>query len=251
MNSKDSYYFPHDYNARNDNKIISVRMKYGAAGYGVYFMLIEKLRESADYKCVKDYNTIAFDLRVDASIVKSIVEDFGLFAFTESGECFYSESLLQRMIPLDNLRKKRSKAGKAGMKNRWESEQLKQTDNNVITQLPKSDNNKSKVNKSNKKEIPSNEGTKKESRDSSCPPEIKESFDKFNKWMNNNALFCSNPKNFTHQISLEEFRKLKEKYTSEQIANVILQIENRKDLRKRYSNLYRTVLNWAKKEYGE
>jgi hypothetical protein len=149
---KDVYYFSHDSNARNDNKMIAVRMKYGASGYGIYFMLIEKLRESADYKCVKDYNIIAFDLRVDASIVKSIVEDFGLFAFTENGECFYSESLLRRMNPLDNLRKKRSEAGKAGMKNRWESEQLKQTDNNVITQLPKSDNNKSKVNKEEEQE---------------------------------------------------------------------------------------------------
>ena len=35
-----------------------------------------------------------------------------------------------------------------------------------------------------------------------------------------------------------------------EIADVIEQIENRKDLRKRYTNLYRTVLNCAKREYG-
>ncbi|MDR1562287.1 MAG: DUF4373 domain-containing protein [Dysgonamonadaceae bacterium] len=145
---KDTYYFPHDSNARNDNKIISVRMKYGAEGYGIYFMIIEKLRESADYKCVKDYNIIAFDLRVDASIVKSIVEEFGLFAFTDDGEYIYSETLLRRMNPLDELRDKRSNAGKVGMAKRWESTQLQQTDNTVITQLQQTDNNKSKVNKS-------------------------------------------------------------------------------------------------------
>jgi hypothetical protein len=89
-------------------------MKHGAAGYGIYFMIVEKLRESADYKCVKDYNAIAFDLRVDASIVKSIVEDFGLFAFTDDGECFYSESLLRRMNRFDEARKKYSDAGKSG-----------------------------------------------------------------------------------------------------------------------------------------
>lgn len=33
-------YFPHDSNARNDAKILKVRMKYGAEGYGVYFMRI-------------------------------------------------------------------------------------------------------------------------------------------------------------------------------------------------------------------
>jgi hypothetical protein len=149
---KDVYYFPHDCNARNDNKIIAIRIKHGAEGYGVYFMIIEKLRESADYKCVKDYNIIAFDLRVDALVVKSVVEDFGLFAFAEDGKCFYSESLLRRMIPMDELRKKRSDAGKLGMENRWKSTDLQQTYNSVITDLQQIDNNKSKVNKNREKE---------------------------------------------------------------------------------------------------
>jgi len=144
---KEAYYFPHDSNARNDNRIIAVRMKYGAEGYGIYFMIIEKMRECADYKCVKDYNVIAFDLRVDASIVKSIVEDFGLFVFTDDGKYIYSESLLQRMNPLDELRKKRSDAGKSGMEKRWKSTELQQTYNTVITNLQDFDNNKSKVNK--------------------------------------------------------------------------------------------------------
>ena len=75
-------------------------------------------------------------------------------------------------------------------------------------------------------------------------------FLKFNDWLKRKAPFCSNPKNFSSQITEAEFLKLKEKYTGKQIADVIEQIENRKDLRKRYTNLYRTVLNWAKKEYG-
>ena len=33
-------YFSHDSNARNDEKVIRLRMKHGAAGYGVYFMLL-------------------------------------------------------------------------------------------------------------------------------------------------------------------------------------------------------------------
>ena len=74
-------------------------------------------------------------------------------------------------------------------------------------------------------------------------------FLKFNDWLKRKAPFCSNPKNFSSQITEAEFLKLKEKYTGKQIADVIEQIENRKDLRKRYTNLYRTVLNWAKKEY--
>lgn len=71
---------------------------------------------------------------------------------------------------------------------------------------------------------------------------------KFLDWMKRNAPFCSNPKNIAHQITENEFYKLKELYSGQELADIIEQIENRKDLRKRYTNLYRTVLNWIKKE---
>lgn len=123
---KSTNYFSHDSNARNDEKLVRLRMKQGAAGYGVYFMILERLREEADYMSAKDYNMIAFDLRVDAAIVKSVVEDFGLFTFTDDGKCFYSESFTRRMDIKETLRRQRSEGGKIGMKNRWKKEQGKQ-----------------------------------------------------------------------------------------------------------------------------
>ncbi|MGN1353553.1 MAG: Lin1244/Lin1753 domain-containing protein, partial [Alloprevotella sp.] len=110
----DTNYFSHDSNARNDEKIIRLRMKHNAAGYGVFFMILERLREEDNYMSAKDYNMIAFDLRVDAAIVKSVVEDFGLFVFTEDGKYFYSDSFKHRMNLKDMLRAKRSFAGKKG-----------------------------------------------------------------------------------------------------------------------------------------
>ena len=101
--------------------------------------------------------------------------------------------------------------------------------------------------KEDKKESPN--GDKKESVASS-PASSNPDYLKFNDWLKRKAPFCSNPKNFSSQITEADFLKLKEKYTGKQIADIIEQIENRKDLRKRYTNLYRTVLNWAKKEYG-
>lgn len=86
---------------------------------------------------------------------------------------------------------------------------------------------------------------KKETRVSSCSPE----YEKFLEWLKENAPFCANTKNFPKQITETELGKLKDKYSGKQIADIIEQIENRKDLRKRYTNLYRTILNWAKKEY--
>ncbi|MGG5506743.1 MULTISPECIES: Lin1244/Lin1753 domain-containing protein [unclassified Myroides] len=116
--SKEAFYFSHDSNARNDEKILAVRMRHGAEGYGVYFMILERLLESTKYMSVKDYNVIAFDLRVSASVIKSVIEDFGLFVFTDEGKHFYSESLIRRMQPLDNLREQRRAAGKKSAEKR-------------------------------------------------------------------------------------------------------------------------------------
>lgn len=81
----------------------------------------------------------------------------------------------------------------------------------------------------------------------SLPISENEDYNKFRDWMSQNAPYCDNPKNFnSSRITEEEFRKLKESFTGFQIAETIMQIENRKDLRKKYTNLYRTVLNWIK-----
>lgn len=130
-------YFPHDSNARNSDKLIRLRMRHKAAGYGVYFMILERLREEPEYMSVKDYNMIAFDLREDASLIKSVVEDFGLFVFTEDGKYFYSESFKRRMVVKDEKSKKRSEAGKKGMQKRWEGTKT----NDSITKSEESDNN--------------------------------------------------------------------------------------------------------------
>ena len=135
-----SSYFPHDSNARNDERLVNVRMKHGPAGYGVYFMLVERLREDPEYMSVVDYNLIAFDLRIDASLAKSIIRDFGLFAFTvdtERGECFYSESLRQRMARKDEITAKRKAASALGVSVRQENREktkTTETSNQMVTE---------------------------------------------------------------------------------------------------------------------
>ena len=120
----------------------------------------------------------------------------------------------------------------------------------LVTQPPKkrhTGDTNTKKEEDNYKESPN--GDKKEAEPSS-PASSNPDFIKFNNWLKRKAPFCGNPKNFSSQITEAEFLRLKEKYTGKQIADIIEQIENRKDLRKRYTNLYRTVLNWAKREYG-
>src|SRR4051812_45989014 len=45
---KETFYFRHDYNSRNDAKILELRAEFGYEGYGVYWALIETLAEDSD-----------------------------------------------------------------------------------------------------------------------------------------------------------------------------------------------------------
>ena len=103
-------WFSHDSNARNSKKLIRLRQKYGAAGYGVYWMLVERLRDEEAYTSDKDYDMIAFDLRVDVELIRAVVEDFGLFDISEDGKTFHAPGLDERM----ELKDARSAAGKKG-----------------------------------------------------------------------------------------------------------------------------------------
>lgn len=171
-----SNYFPHDSNARNSDKIIKLRMRHKAAGYGVFFMILERLRESTNYMSVKDYNVIAFDLREDASLIKSVIEDFGLFVFTDDGKYFYSESMTERMKLKDEIKEKRSAAGRKGMESRWGSKTeptLFDNDsyNTTITNVINEDNNKE--NKKEKKEN-TTKVVQKKSEQRFSPPTIEQ-----------------------------------------------------------------------------
>jgi len=131
-------YFSHDSNARNSDKLIKVRMELGAEGYGVYFMILERLREESDYMSTTDYNVISFDLRVDTSVVKRVVEDYGLFKLTEDGEHFYSNSFLRRMELKDEKSKKRAEAGKLGAAKRWKNHN--KNSNDIANAIKNNDN---------------------------------------------------------------------------------------------------------------
>ncbi|MBR5159709.1 MAG: DUF4373 domain-containing protein [Bacteroidaceae bacterium] len=112
-----SSYFSHDSNARNSKKLLRLRQAHGAAGYGVYFMLLERLREEGGYTSDRDYDMIAYDLREDKALIKSVVEDFGLFEISGDGKQFSSKGFIERM----ELREIRSQAGRKGASGRWGS----------------------------------------------------------------------------------------------------------------------------------
>ena len=146
--SKDAYYFSHDSNARNDQRIMKIRMKYGMEGYGIYFGIIEILREQEDYTLTfDDLESISFDLRVDIEKIEEIVSNYNLFVI-EGMSSFYSKSLTRRMERMEVIREKRSIAGKISGIARSRD---KQTVNTSSTKF----NNERKVKEIKSKEIKS------------------------------------------------------------------------------------------------
>lgn len=126
-------WFSHDSNARNSDKLLNVRMKLGAEGYGIYFMILERLREESEYKSSCDYGMIAFDLRVSEELVKQIIEDFNLF-IVEDGY-FYSSSLLRRMEIKDEKAIRKSNMAKKAAEKRWN----KDSNSNALEENKQSD----------------------------------------------------------------------------------------------------------------
>ena len=120
---KDAYYFKHDSNARNDPKIKSLINKYGLKGYGWFWVVIEMLREAERYKLDdKKYiwEALAEQMKVDVKevrqFIKDCVEEFELLEAND--HCFFSASLLKRMLELDTIREKRRDAALKSWENR-------------------------------------------------------------------------------------------------------------------------------------
>ena len=122
---KDAYWFTHDSNSRHDPRIIKLRRTHGAEGYGVFFMIIEILREQEDYTL--DFNDesimdIAYEIQVDNGKVNDIICNYNLFTVDE--DVFYSNSLKRRMEKLDLIKEKRSYAGQMSAKARANIKQV-------------------------------------------------------------------------------------------------------------------------------
>jgi hypothetical protein len=117
---KDTFYFSHDYNARNDEKIKRLIRKHGMIGYGIFWSIVEDLYNNAN-ALRTDYEGIAYDLRSDCEIVASVVNDFDLFIF--NGDFFGSNSVQERL----DQRNSKSESARKSASYRWENANALQT----------------------------------------------------------------------------------------------------------------------------
>ena len=109
---KDAYWFRHDCNARNDTKMIKLRRLGGLEAVGLYWCVIESLREANAYQlpgfAIADF---CFDLRVEETVFQMLF-DCDLLILADG--MFFSQSLNDRMLSLEEKREKLKKNGRKG-----------------------------------------------------------------------------------------------------------------------------------------
>jgi hypothetical protein len=104
INTKDAYYFPHDSNAKDDPKCILLIEQLGLEGYGIFWVLIETLRDQPEYKYpLKLLPALARRFNTTIDKMKLVVCNYGLFQ-VEDDEFFFSDSLMRRMEVLEAKR---------------------------------------------------------------------------------------------------------------------------------------------------
>lgn len=118
---KETFYFQHDYNARNDPKLQDVLIDLGAAGLGVYWCIIEQLYEQGGRLPLRSCKCIAFALHVQCDKVKLLINNYGLFQ--NDGEFFWSDSVLRRLADRKNASEKRKAAAIARWGKRVENQE--------------------------------------------------------------------------------------------------------------------------------
>jgi nitrogen fixation protein FixH len=146
---KDKFYFPHDFNANSDEKILFIRSKFGMEGYGLYWYFIETMHESKDSKLTCALiDGIAHQLNIDITVLKDFYNSaITVELFVTDGVKYWSERVVRNKEIFNEKRNLKSLAGKKGMEIRWKNNNVITDDNGVITKHNKG--KESKVNKSN------------------------------------------------------------------------------------------------------
>lgn len=110
--------------------VLKMRMAEGSAGFGLYVLLLEQLRNSDSLSIVLDLNVLAWSLHEpDTERLRRVIEEYGLFEISPGG-VMSSPWLTSVMTEHEQRRAKLSAAGKKSAALR------QQGSNQVATTLP-------------------------------------------------------------------------------------------------------------------
>jgi hypothetical protein len=144
---KEAFYFPHFSNARHDRKIRRLRKELGIEGYGIYFMLLETLRDQHDMMYpLADCDLLAEEFGTSDAKIKTVLCNYELFDFDEENR-FFSPKMLVYLEPYFKMKEQRVLAGKASAAKRVLN------DRSTTVQQSKVKESKEKESKVNKSKV--------------------------------------------------------------------------------------------------
>ncbi len=112
---KDSCYFSHDANAKDDSKCMLMIDQMGLEGYGIFWILIETLREQKDYKYpLSLVPSLARKYNTTQAKMETVIIAYNLFE-TDKDSLFFSRSLNRRMHFFETKKLQQIEAGKKGV----------------------------------------------------------------------------------------------------------------------------------------
>lgn len=232
---KDSYYFPHDTNARDDPKICALIAEYGLEGYGLYWCLIEMMHAQGGKieKFPKLYEGLAFQFRSTTQAVLEAVEAMLnlLQLFEEDEKYIWSKRVLKNIEERNLKRIAKSEAGRRGglksaeKRSRENSNEADVKQNEAVLQAAEAKASKVKERKLYKKEIYKEKNSDDE----------KTEYGKFK-----NVL-----------LSLPELEKLKVDFPDDWEDRISRLDEGIELKGYEYKSHYAAIHNWAKREPGQ
>ncbi len=246
---KDAYYFPHFSNARNDRKMLKLRRVMGIEGYGIYFMLLEVLRDQSDFRMPLDnLEDLAFEWHTSREKLTTIVANFDLFELDEND--FFSTRFNEYMQPYLRMKEQRIEAAKKSV----EARRVKKLNNRLTTveTTVETTVKQSKVKKSKVKDIIDIKELKEKALASSHSQSLKNSFLRFSNYLEKD---CKHLSKINKQITIDQFKVLSEKYEKDLMAREIEKMElwlgdpNVKPAKKKKESLYHFVNTWLNNAY--
>ncbi len=128
---KESYYFPHDYDAAIDPKIQALIGKFGGAGYGIFWRVIEMLHSNSEHKLPLKpyiYSAIAKQMLTSDEQMLEVVMYCIEFCelFQSDGNFFWSDRVNKNFVKRNEISEKRSIAGRKGFEAKYKNQAIAQ-----------------------------------------------------------------------------------------------------------------------------
>ena len=112
-------YIPHPSNCSKSSMITTLLIEEGHAGYGVYWMILELLRDCPEYRIGNNPKSIAWSIHcTDLDLIARVLKNYGLFDVDDDGLLF-SPWLLDQMASYDDKKRRLQEAGRRGAAKRF------------------------------------------------------------------------------------------------------------------------------------